>query len=154
MEDLHGDFRAGEVQLGERVGDVAEMVDEVLPPFVGFRLTGGVDGRVVDRDALILLAPADFPHLHEVDHPRELRFRPDGELKGEGDRAELFPHLLDHSVEIGADPVVLVDVGDAGHRVAVSLMPDGLRLRLDAAHGIEDGHGAVQNAAGNAPPQP
>jgi hypothetical protein len=41
--------------------------------------------------------------------------------------------------------VHLVDEGQARHAVLVGLAPHGLGLRLDAAHGAENRHGAVQN---------
>ena len=45
-----------------------------------------------------------------------------------------------------ADAVHLVDVGEARDGVLVGLTPDGLRLRLDAGDGVEDGDGAVEDA--------
>src|SRR6185369_13833966 len=39
-----------------------------------------------------------------------------------------------------------VDVGKARNAVLVGLAPDGLRLRLDAGDGVEDGDGAVEDA--------
>ena len=50
--------------------------------------------------------------------------------------------------EVGAHAVVLVDEGDAGHAVALSLAPHGLGLRLHAGNGVEHGHGAVEHAQG------
>ena len=49
-------------------------------------------------------------------------------------------------VEVGADAVHLVDVGDARDVVLVGLAPDGLGLRLDAGDGVEQRDGAVEHA--------
>ena len=57
--------------------------------------------------------------------------------------------LLDpghRGVEVRADAVHLVDERDARHVVAVGLVPDGLRLRLDAFDAVEDDDRAVQHA--------
>ena len=54
--------------------------------------------------------------------------------------------VSDRHVEVGADPVHLVDEGDPRDAVLVGLAPDGLRLRLDAGDGVEDGDGAVEDA--------
>src|ERR1019366_3832343 len=48
----------------------------------------------------------------------------------------------------GADPVHLVDEGDARDAVLVGLAPDGLRLGLHAGDGVEHGDGAVEHAEG------
>ena len=56
---------------------------------------------------------------------------------------------LDHvhaAVELGADPVHLVDEADARHAVAVRLTPHGLGLRLDAGHPVEYRNRAVEDA--------
>ena len=55
-------------------------------------------------------------------------------------------HRVDGVEEVGADAVELVDEGDARDVVVVSLTPDGLRLRLDAGDGVEDGDGTVEDA--------
>jgi hypothetical protein len=49
-------------------------------------------------------------------------------------------------LEIGTDPVHLVDERDSGNAVLVRLPPDRLGLRLDAAHGTEQGHGSIEHA--------
>ena len=41
-------------------------------------------------------------------------------------RAEAVDHRLHAALEVGADPVHLVDVGDPGDVVLVGLAPDGL----------------------------
>ena len=51
-------------------------------------------------------------------------------------------------VEVRAHDVHLVDVDHAGDLVLVSLTPNGLRLRLHAALGAQNGHRAVQHAQG------
>ena len=59
---------------------------------------------------------------------------------------EVAPHGAQGLLEVGPDPVHLVGEGDAGDPVAVGLPPDRLALRLDAVHGVEDHHGAVEDA--------
>ena len=61
-------------------------------------------------------------------------------------RAEAVDHRLHATVEVGADPVHLVDVGDPRHVVLVGLAPDRLGLRLDAGDRVEQRDRAVEHA--------
>ncbi len=85
-------------------------------------------------------------HLDQVDDAAEVLLLADRQLHGDGTCAEPVDHRLDGCEEVGADAVHLVHEGDARHAVAVGLAPDGLRLRLDAGDGVEDGHRAVEHA--------
>jgi hypothetical protein len=59
---------------------------------------------------------------------------------------EPVAHRLDGVLEVGADAIHLVDVGDPRHAVLVRLAPDGLRLGLDAGDGVEERDRAVEHA--------
>ena len=61
-------------------------------------------------------------------------------------RAEAVDHRLHALVEVGADAVHLVDVGDARDVVLVGLAPDRLGLGLDAADRVEQRDRAVEHA--------
>jgi hypothetical protein len=67
------------------------------------------------------------------------------QLDGDGRRAEAGPHAVHDGRRIGAGAVALVDKGDARDLVAVGLAPHRLALRLDAADGVEDGDGAIED---------
>ena len=72
---------------------------------------------------------------------------PIGSWIGTRMRAEAVDHRLRRRcVEVGADAVHLVDVGDARHAVLVGLAPDGLGLRLDAGDRVEQRDRAVEHA--------
>ncbi len=90
--------------------------------------------------------PHERGHLDQVDDATEVLLLADRQLHRDGPGTEPVDHRLDRCEEVGADAVHLVHEGDARHAVAVGLAPDGLRLRLDAGHGVEDGHGAVEHA--------
>ena len=90
--------------------------------------------------------PHERVHLDEVDDAAEVLLLADRQLHGNGPRAEPVDHRLHRREEVGADAVHLVHERDARHAVAVGLAPDGLRLRLDAGHGVEHGDGAVEHA--------
>src|SRR5207302_8818303 len=60
--------------------------------------------------------------------------------------SQALAHHLDAHLEVRADTVHLVDEDDAGDVVAVGLPPHRFSLRLHAAHRIEYGDGAVQDA--------
>ena len=78
--------------------------------------------------------------------PRKSRLAADRQLDRHGVGAEAVDHRLHALLEVGADAVHLVDVGDARDAVLVGLAPHGLGLRLDAGDRVEQGDGAVEHA--------
>ncbi len=60
--------------------------------------------------------------------------------------AEPVDHRLHAALEVGADAVHLVDVGDPRDVVLVGLAPHGLRLRLDAGDRVEQRDRPVEHA--------
>ena len=84
--------------------------------------------------------------LIEVDDAQEVALGADRQLDRHGVRAEAVDHRLHAALEVRADAVHLVDVGDARDVVLVGLAPDGLRLRLDAGDGVEQRDRAVEHA--------
>ena len=60
--------------------------------------------------------------------------------------AETIDHRLHAFLEVGADAVHLVDVGDARHVVLVGLTPHGLRLGLDTGDRVEQRDRSVEHA--------
>ncbi len=60
--------------------------------------------------------------------------------------AESFADLVEDALELGPDPVHLVDEADPGDVVLVGLPPDGLALGLDPLDRREDDDGAVEHA--------
>jgi hypothetical protein len=61
-------------------------------------------------------------------------------------RTEAVDHRLHALLEVGADAVHLVDVGDPRDVVLVRLTPHGLRLRLHPGDRVEQGDRAVEHA--------
>ena len=59
---------------------------------------------------------------------------------------------VQHVIEIRAHDVHLVDVNHAGDMILVGLMPNGLRLRLNATLGAQNGNSSRPARAGSAPP--
>ncbi len=78
--------------------------------------------------------------------PRKSDFGADRQLDRDGVRAQAVDHRLHAALEVGADAVHLVDVGDPGDVVLVGLAPDRLGLRLDAGDGVEQRDRAVEDA--------
>ena len=78
--------------------------------------------------------------------PAEVALGPDRQLDRHGVRAEPVDHRLDAALEVRADAVHLVDVGDARDVVLVRLAPDRLRLRLYAGHGVEQRDCTIEHA--------
>ena len=78
--------------------------------------------------------------------PAEVALGADRQLDRHRVRAEAVDHRLHALVEVRADAVHLVDVGDARDVVLVGLAPDGLGLRLDAGDRVEQRDRAVEHA--------
>ena len=76
---------------------------------------------------------------------REGILRPDGKLKRNRPCLKpIFDHG-DYSEKVCANPVHLVNKGNPGYTILVSLTPDRLALWLNSANGAEDANGAVEN---------
>ena len=95
-----------------------------------------------------LVLEDDGRALDDVDDTGEELALAQGVLDRVGVRAEALLHHAHHVHEVGADPVHLVDERDPRDPVTVSLAPHRLRLGLDATHGAEHGHGAIQHPQG------
>ena len=145
LDALGRDLGLLEDQLDELVVVVGDLLEQVLAR--GRGLVGEVGG---DLDDLLLLAEVvlvdDRLVLDEVDDAAEVALGADRQLDRHRVRAEAVDHRLHAALEVGADAVHLVDVGDARDVVLVGLAPDGLGLRLDAGDGVEQRDGAVEHA--------
>jgi len=91
--------------------------------------------------------PAQLLHPDQVDDPFQIRLPADGQLQHQGLAPSLTGFPGSHE-EIGPIPVQFVDIGDARHAVAVSLVPNRLGLRLHAPTAQKDHHRPVQDADG------
>ncbi len=88
----------------------------------------------------------DRLHRNEVDDAEEVTLGADRQLDRHRVRAEAVDHRLHALLEVGADAVHLVDVGDPRHVVLISLAPHRLGLGLDAGDGVEQRDRAVEHA--------
>ena len=120
--------------------------EHVLAPLLGVLEQVGRDLAVVELHALRCFIPDDRLHLDEVDHAGEAFFGADRDDDGHRVRVQARLHLVDDLVEVRAGAVHLVDERKARHLVLVGLAPDGLRLRLHAAHGAVHHARAVKHA--------
>ena len=93
----------------------------------------------------VVVLPGQAFHGQEVNDAGKLRFPAHRQLHGDRAGLQFFPHLLQDGGKVAAQAVHFVDEGQAGNMVAVGLVPDGFRLRLNAADGAENGHHAVEN---------
>ena len=147
LDPIGRDLLLGEVGLHQLVVIVGTGLDQVRALFVGAV-------REVRGDLLLLplgaqlAVPDERAVGHEVDDAREVALLADRKLDRERVGSEPRPHGLDGAREVGAGAVHLVDVGDAGDAVLVGLAPDGLGLRLDARHGVEQRDRAVEHPEG------
>ena len=146
-DPLVRDLLVVQVRLHQVVVVVGAGLDQVRARLVGLlgQLLG--DLPVGELDAQ-LVGPHQGLVLDQVDDALERVLGADRELDRERLGAQSLPHRLDRLGEVGAGAVHLVDVGDPRDAVLVGLAPDGLRLRLDAGDGVEDGDRPVQHAEG------
>jgi hypothetical protein len=89
---------------------------------------------------------ADRLALDQVDDALEPILGADRQLDRNGTRAEPVDNRLHGGVEVGAHPVHLVDEHEPRNGVLVGLAPDGLRLGLNAGHGIEERDRSIEHA--------
>ena len=135
----------GEVGLEELLVVLGDRVDQLVVVRLGLllELLRDLDRR--DLRAEVVL-PDGALHLDDVDDAAEVLLLADRQLHRHRVGAQAVDHRLHGCEEVRAGAVHLVDEGDAGDAVAVGLAPDGLRLRLDARDGVEDGDRAVEDA--------
>ena len=123
LETGRWDLLLLEDHLEQLVVVLRDLLEQVL---AGGRGPLGQLGR--DLDDLLLLAELvpvdDRPVLDQVDDPAEAGLGADRKLDRDRVRAETIDHRLHAALEVGADPVHLVDVGDPRHPVLVRLAPD------------------------------
>src|SRR5882762_3871293 len=118
---------------------------------VGARVNEGFVPQFFDFEDFKLGAEGLFqPHNHflfeEVDDADEIVFAAEGELQGNGMRAETLANGADDVVKVRAHAVHLVDEANARNAILVGLAPHSFRLRLHACDGVENADGAVENA--------
>ena len=135
-----------EVLVEHRVVVLDHRLEQVVAHLGDGVLQGGRDRTL---DVLLperLVVVHDLDLSDEVDDAGEEFPRAERDLDRHRVRAQTVAHHLEAQLEVRANPVHLVHEDDPRHVVAVGLAPYRLGLRLHAAHGVEDGHGAVQHA--------
>ena len=131
--------------MHELVVHLGDGLDELLAVLAGLGDELGRDLHDVDLGAEVV-AVEDGLHADEVDDARRrCPPTPIGIWIGTAFAPRRSSIIADAAPEVGARPVELVDEADARHAVAVGLAPDGLGLRLDAGHAVEDDHRAVEH---------
>ena len=111
------------------------------------RLIHHISGDLFLADILAHVVVVNLSlHGHQVDDALEGVFSADGELDRNSVALQTVLHHLYNVEEVSAHDVHLVDERHTRYLVVVSLMPNGLRLRLYAALCAEYGYRTVQNA--------
>ena len=87
----------------------------------------------------------DLDLADQVDDAGEQLARAERQVDRHHVGTEALAHHLDAHLEVRAHPVHFVHEDDARDVVAIGLAPHRLGLRLDAAHRVEHGDGAVQD---------
>src|ERR1035441_7640158 len=145
LEDLLGHLGLLEDQLQQWVVVVGDLLEQVFA-----RGTRRFEQALGDVELFLFLAHLvlvdDRLHRHEVHDAQEVALGADRQLDRHGVRGEAVDHRLHALVEVGADAVHLVDVGDARDVILVGLAPDRLGLGLHAGDGVEQGDRAVEHA--------
>ena len=135
-----------EDQLDELVVVVRDLVEQVLARRLRPRRAARAGISSTDDVLAEIVVVDDRLHVDQVDDAQEVALGADRQLDRHGVRAEAVDHRLHAAVEVRADAVHLVDVGDARDLVLVGLAPDGLGLRLYAGDGVEQGDRTVEHA--------
>ena len=85
-------------------------------------------------------------HLKKIDEAFILTLSPDRDLKADRVLAEAGSDLIDRAEEIRTDDVHLIDKCHTRYVILVSLSPNVLRLRLNAALCVKDADCAVKDS--------
>ncbi len=141
-----GDLLLGQVLVRHPLDLLADGLDEVGAGLLDLVDAVRRDGADVVAGAEHVLLVDDGLAVDQVDDALEVGVGADGELDGDGVGAEALADVGDGAAEVAAEAVELVDEADAGHDVALGLVPDGLALGLHAADAAEDDDDAVQHA--------
>jgi hypothetical protein len=145
---LDGRLLLGDVLLQQALVVVGEQLEQPVPPLLGQLLVLVGDRPVLPGLAHAVARPVVAAHLDQVDDAVEVALDAPGQLQHRRGRPQPVHDHVDGAVELGPDPVHLVDEADPRHPVGVGLAPDRLRLGLHAADRVEHGHGAVEHAQG------
>ena len=146
LDLLFGQIAVLEVLVHQVLVGFGRGLEHLLAPLGSLFLQVGRNVTVVELHALRGLIPDDGFHLDKVDHAFELVLGADGDDHGHGIGAQAQLHLVIDLVEVRAGTVHLVHEGQTGHVILVGLTPDGLGLRLHAAHCAVHHAGTVQHA--------
>src|SRR5215210_7845665 len=149
LDRLERDLLAAEVGLHDRVVEVGDALEELLPVLGG--LVGELGRDVLDRVVLAelgLAAPGEGPHLDQVHDADEVGLGTDRDLQHEGVGTQALDHHVDAAEEVRTGAVQLVDEAHARDAVLLGLPPHLLGLRLDAGDTVVDGDGTVEHPQG------
>ncbi len=139
-----GELLALEILVGQLVVHLGDGLDHDVAMLLGLGCQVGRD--VGDLDVVAeVVAVVDGLHLDQVDDALERVLAADRDLDRHGVGAEAVLDRVDAAPEVGAGAVELVDEAEARHAVAIGLAPDGLGLRLDAGHAVEDDDRAIEH---------
>ena len=137
LQDEHHDLL---INIGHAVQQLGAIFLSQLQHILGDGLNTHVLAHVVIINVGI--------HLHQINDAAEIALGADGQLDGHSVGLQALVDHVQNTVEVSAHDVHLIDIDHPGDLVVVSLTPNGLRLRLNAALGAHDGHRAVQHAQG------
>ena len=140
-----GQRGALEILLGNGVVEIRDRLDHLIARICG-RGSDVVrdldDGRRVGDIA----GEHDRLHRHEIDDPRERVLAADHELDRHRVAAEALANIRDDGGQRRPDAIELVDEREARNLELVGLMPDRLRLRLNACDAAEHHDRTVEDA--------
>ena len=128
------------VGLGNSLDQLVMVLLSLLLHILRNRLNADIIAHVIIVDVSL--------HVDQVDDTLESILLTNRQLDGHTVGVQTIMEHLNAAVEIGTHGIHLVDVDHAGNLVLVSLTPNGLRLRLNATLGGQNGNRAVQNAQG------
>ena len=128
------------IQLGDLLHQLRTIHLDLFGHILGDGLVLHVGAQIVSVDVGLVLNK-----VHQAD---EIGLIADGQLDRHRVAVQTIVHHVQDIVEVRTHDVHLVDIGHARNAVVVRLMPDGFRLRLNAALCAEHADSAVQHAQG------
>src|SRR6185437_1290208 len=146
LDFLHRELLASQILLEQHLVVLHRGFDSRMPRFLHRRLVRLGDRLLGEGLAQRRLIEHHGDAAQHVNVAHEQLARSDRKLQRERARHEPLANHADTAREVRAHAVHLVREDDARYTVAVSLPPDGFRLRLYTSHGIQQRDGAIQHA--------
>ncbi len=142
---VDSDLFVCEELLSEIIINFCKVFDQISS--VLFCLVHHISGDILASDVLAQIIVVDIRlHFEQVDDALEIVLSADRQLYRNGVALKSFVKHVQYVIEISTHDIHLIDVYHSWYLIVISLTPNGLSLRLNAALCTKNGNRAVENS--------